>query len=253
MNYINPLLKLQVIHELFDRNQEVPLKLKYWLGILSNKILRRPLLLKRITLQSNKPSVFASRTYQMFHSLFPKCFVFCLLICACLVTSCYGQQGYRLGFYPAESVYGVEIQSVIPNSPMTRLSSSTGQLVNAESRDVIVSINGNPTPNVETLRYILASMTGSANQPTTIQLRNWRNGQVEQYTVMAVRKSANQDVLSSLIGLSEAEAMSRARALNFKPVVRSRDGVGIVLTAVYRPDGILLDIVNGIVTAARVG
>lgn len=182
--------------------------------------------------------------------------VFCLLASICFASDCKAQHGYQLGFYPAEpalGLNGVKIQSLVPNSPMTRLSGGAGQWVTAESGDVIVSVNGMLTPNISTLKSVLTSMTGSTYQRTTIQLRNWRNGQIGQYTVIARRKGPSQNMLQGLIGSSESDAINRIRSLNFISSIRSRDGVQMIRTMDYRVDRVNLDIVNGVVTGASAG
>jgi len=179
-------------------------------------------------------------------SVQPKIVVLVLFVCALLSSDCLAQ-AYKLGFYPgAASPDGVRIQSVIAGGPLTKMKSNTGQLITAESGDVIVAINGQPTLNVVALKTALGNV-GNANGVVNISLRNWRNGLIENYLANA---SFNIGANVTYVGLSEAAAVNLAAQNNLKTIVVSRDGVPILTTAVYVADRVKFEIMNGVVVKA---
>ena len=95
-------------------------------------------------------------------------------------------QQYVLGINVNETGgYGVQIASVDPGGPMTRMSSPyEASYHTAEPGDVIVAVNGMQTPTRPALSQALGTL-GASNGQCNLSLRNIRTGQVEQWTVQA--------------------------------------------------------------------
>ena len=129
----------------------------------------------------------------MFRFVTPASFLLISLLSLLVYSQDISAQQYRIGFVPGDSPHGVKIQSITQGGPMTKLVSANGQVVFAEATDVIVSVNGIRTPNLQTFKSALANL-GVTNGRASIGLLNHRNGVVEYYTLQATEvKSENQE------------------------------------------------------------
>ena len=96
-----------------------------------------------------------------------------------------GNQMYDLGFMGTPMPgFGIQVQSVQPNGPLTRMTSATNPAMGvhtAEPGDIIVAINNVPVQTMQALQAQLAASGGRC----TMTLRNVRSGIEELWSVVA--------------------------------------------------------------------
>ena len=168
-------------------------------------------------------------------------FLFLVGIVGSACTQVHGQQ-YQLGFVPGNSPHGVLVQTVTQGGPMTKLIGANGQQVYAEARDVVVSVNGQRTPNVQVLRSVLANLSATGGR-ASIQLMNHRDGVIGSYSVQATAvQSSNQSSSPTLTGqpasysgvgvtaapgrVGNTSGMVIQSAASNSPLLRMRDATG---------------------------